>query len=216
MPFWKPSCLLSVEVELGNPSVIDVLSRTLAVIGVTQMENLEERFFHQTQQRAEENIFDYARRMGAIKTLALKERSKEYWVAICTSGLTEKCLRDVADQPWIAASIGRELVPQDSLVSLLDVLWSNMHQVRLFDAEAQAHEIRMPSDKTSSSVAQSSGSFQKFRLLSKEKPTRNVADVNSPNTAECINREAQYKNIPHTNAGRVARPISAWKALGGL
>ena len=203
---------LSVEVELGNPSVIDVLSRTLAVIGVTQMENLEEQFFHQTQQRAEENIFEYARRMGAIKTLALKERSNEYWVAICTSGLIEKCLRDVAEQPGIAASIGRELVPQDSLVSQLNVLWSKMHQVRLFDAEAQAHEERMPTDKENFSVAQSSGSLQKLTILSKEKQTRSVTDVDSSNATQRKNEETKSESIAHTNAAHVKRSISAWKA----
>ena len=36
---------LSVEVELGYPSVTDILSRTLTLIGVTQMENLENPFF---------------------------------------------------------------------------------------------------------------------------------------------------------------------------
>ena len=34
---------LSVEVELGDPSVIDVLSRTSEVIGVSQIELIEER-----------------------------------------------------------------------------------------------------------------------------------------------------------------------------
>ena len=67
---------LSVEVELGNPSVTDVLSRALEVIGATLMEHFEEHFFHQTQQRAGEIIFDYARRVGAIKTLAMKARCK--------------------------------------------------------------------------------------------------------------------------------------------
>ena len=38
---------LSVEVEFGYPSVTDILSRTLTLIGVTQMENLENPFFHQ-------------------------------------------------------------------------------------------------------------------------------------------------------------------------
>ena len=39
---------LSVDVELGNPSVTYVLSRTLVVFGLTQMKHLEEYFFHQT------------------------------------------------------------------------------------------------------------------------------------------------------------------------
>ena len=165
---------LSVEVDIGDPSVIDVLSRTLAVIGFTQMENLEETFLHQTQQRADENIFVYARRMGAIKTLALKERCYEYWVAICASGLTDKCLRDVAEQPGIAASIGRELDPQDSFVSHLDVLWSKMNQVRLFDAGAQAHEEELTTDQEHSRVVQGDERFQIFRLLTKEKQTETL------------------------------------------
>ena len=50
---------MSVEEELGYPSVPDVLSVTLEVTGVTHMEDIEEHFFHQTQPRAEENIRDY-------------------------------------------------------------------------------------------------------------------------------------------------------------
>ena len=203
---------LSVEVEIGDPSVIDVLSRTLAVIGFTQMENLEETFLHQTQQRADENIFVYARRVGAIKTLALKERGNEYSVAICASGLTDKCLRDVAEQPGIAASIGRELEPQDSFVSQLDVLWSKMHQVRLFDAEAQAHEEELTTDQERSRVVQGDERFQTFRLLTKEKQTRSVADVDSSNAAQRKNEETKSESIAHTNAARVTRSTSAWKA----
>ena len=198
--------------ETGDPSVIDVLSRTLAVIGFTQMENLEETFLHQTQQRADENIFVYARRVGAIKTLAFKERGNEYWVAICASGLTDKCLRDVAEQPGIAASIGRELEPQDSFVSQLDVLRSKMHQVRLFDAEAQAHEEDLTTDQEHSRVVQVDERFQTFRLLTEEKQTGNVADAKGSNAAQCENEETKSKSIAHTNTGRVARPTSAWKA----
>ena len=203
---------LSVEVETGDPSVIDVLSRTLAVIGFTQMENLEETFLHQTQERADENIFVYARRVGAIKTLALKERGNEYWVAFCASGLTDKCFRVVAEQPGVAASIGRELEPQDSFVSQLDVLWSKMHQVRLFDAEAQAHEEELTTDQEHSRVVQGDERFQTFRLLTKEKQTGNVADAKGSNAAQCENEETRSKSIAHTNTGRVARPTSAWKA----
>ena len=203
---------LSVEVETGDPSVIDVLSRTLAVIGFTQMENLEETFLHQTQQRTDENIFVYARRVGAIKTLALKERGNEYWVEICAAGLTDKCLRDVAEQPGIAASIGRELEPQDSFVSQLDVLWSKMHQVRLFDAEAQAHEEELTTDQEHSRVVQGDERFQNFRLLTKEKQTGNVADAKGSNAAQCENEETKSKSIAHTNTGRVARSTTAWKA----
>ena len=202
---------LSVEVETGDPSVIDVLSRTLAVIGFTQMENLEETFLHQTQQRADENIFVYARRVGAIKTLALKERGNEYWVAICNC-LTDNGLRDVAEPPGVAASIGCELEPQDSFVSQLDVLWSKMHQVRLFDAEAQAHEEELTTDQEHSGVVQGDERFQTFRLLTKEKQTGNVADAKGSNAAQCENEETKSKSIAHTNTGRVVRPTSAWKA----
>ena len=203
---------VSVEVETGDPSVIDVLSRTLAVIVFTRMENLEETFLHQTQQRADENIFVYARRVGAIKTLALKERGNEYWVAICASGLTDKCLRVVTEQPGIAASIGRELEPQDSFVSQLDVLWSKMHQVRLFDAEAQAHEEELTTDQEHSRVVQGDERFQTFRLLTKEKQTGNVADAKGSNAAQCENEETRSQSIAQTNTGRVAKPTSAWKA----
>ena len=123
--------------------------------------------------------------MGAIKLLALKERGNEYWVAICASGLTDKCLRDVAEQPVIAASIGRELEPQDSFVSQLDVLWSKMHQVRLFDAEAQAHEEDLTTDQERSRVVQVDERFQTFRLLTKEKQTGNVAGAKGSNAAQC-------------------------------
>ena len=71
------------------------------------MEDIEKRFFHQTQQSAEETILDYARRVGAIKILAMKERTNER----------------------IAPPIGRKLVHHDSLVSQLDESWTKMHQV---------------------------------------------------------------------------------------
>ena len=51
---------LSVEVELGEPIVIDVLSRTSEVIGVSQIELLEECFLLELRQEKEENIADYA------------------------------------------------------------------------------------------------------------------------------------------------------------
>ena len=63
---------LYVEVELSDPSVIDVLSRLSEVIGVSQIELIEERFLLELRQEKEENISDYARRVGAFKTLALK------------------------------------------------------------------------------------------------------------------------------------------------
>ena len=57
---------LSVEVELGDPSVIDVLSRTSEVIGVSQIEYIEERFLLELRQEKEENIADYARRVASV------------------------------------------------------------------------------------------------------------------------------------------------------
>ena len=203
---------LSDEVELEEPSVSDILSRTLQVIGVSQIERIEERFLLELRQKTEESLSDYARRVGALKTLALKNFSDEHWASNCLSGLKDECLRVVVKDHVQITLIVRELERQDCLEQQLDVLWAKIHRVRRRHAEPPAQEIRMPSDKTSSSVAQSSGIFQKFRLLSKEKPTRSVADVNRPNTAECINGEAQCKNIAHTNAGRVARSTTAWKA----
>ena len=41
---------LCVEVELGDPSVIDVLSRTSEVIDVSQIELIEERFLVELRQ----------------------------------------------------------------------------------------------------------------------------------------------------------------------
>ena len=202
---------LSVEVELGKPSVTDVLSIALEVIGATQMEHFEEHFFHQTQQRAGENIFDYVRRVGAIKTLAMIGRCNDYWVAICVSGLTEKCLRDVAEQAGIAASIGCEFVHQDKLVSQLDVSWAKIHRVRRRHAEPQAQEEKLPTDKRHFGVSQSSGSFHKLRILSKGKQT-DVADVNSSNAAQCRNEETQSESIAHTKAGRAAPSTVPWKA----
>ena len=76
---------LSLEVELGDPSVLDVLDRTMEVLGVTQMEDIEEDMLHHTQLRAGENVFGYARRVGAFKTLAMEERSNEHWVAVFAS-----------------------------------------------------------------------------------------------------------------------------------
>ena len=45
---------LSVEVELGDPSVIDVLSRTSEIIGLSQIELFEERFLLELRQEKEE------------------------------------------------------------------------------------------------------------------------------------------------------------------
>ena len=51
---------LSVGVELCNPSVPDFLSRRLEVREKKQMEDMKEHLFHQTRQKAEDNIFDCA------------------------------------------------------------------------------------------------------------------------------------------------------------
>ena len=41
------------------------------------MEDIEVHSFHQTQQRADKNFSDYAGRVGAIKIIAMKERSND-------------------------------------------------------------------------------------------------------------------------------------------
>ena len=69
----------------------------------------------------------------------------------------------------------------------------------------------MPTDKNFS-VAESSGSLQKLTILSKEKQTRSVADKNSPNDAQRKNEETKAESIAHTNAARVTRSTSTWKA----
>ena len=97
-------------------------------------------------------------------------------------------------------------------MSQLEVLWSKMHQVRLFAAEAQAHEEELTTDQERSRVVQGDERFQTFRLLTKEKQTGNVADAKDSNAAQCENEETKSKSIAHTNTGRVARPTSAWKA----
>ena len=63
---------LSVEVELGDPSVIDVLSRTSEVVGVSQIELIEERFLLELRQEEDENISDYTRRVGVLRCLPWK------------------------------------------------------------------------------------------------------------------------------------------------
>ena len=131
---------LFVEVELERPSVSDLLSRTVQVIGVSHIELIEERLLLELRQRKEEIISDYARRVGAFMTLALTTFSDEHWASNCFSGLSDECLRDVVKEPVKITMIVRVLVHKDSLVSQLDVLCAKLHQVRLFDAEAQAHE----------------------------------------------------------------------------
>ena len=197
---------LFVEVELERPSVSDLLSRTVQVIGVPQMELIDERVLLELRQRKEENISDYARRVGAFKTLALKTFSDEHWASNCFSGLNDECLRDVVKDQAQITMVVRELVHQDSLVSQLDVLWAKLHQVRFF------REEELPTDQEHSRVVQGNERFQTFRLLTKEKQTGNVADAKGSNAAQCENEETKSKSIAHTNTERVARPTSAWKA----
>ena len=202
---------ISVKVELGDPSVIDVLSRTSEVIGVSQIELIEERFLLELRQEKEEYIADYARRVGAFKTLALETFSDEHWASNCLSGLNDECLRDVVKDHAKNSLIVRELERQDCLEQQLNGLWAKLHRVRRCHTKLRAQEEILPTDRNSS-VAQSSGSLQKFTILSKEKQTRNVADVSSFNAAQCKNEETKSENIAHTNAGRATRSTSAWKA----
>ena len=203
---------LYVEVELSDPSVIDVLSRTSEVIGVSQIELIEERFLLELRQEKEENISDYARRVGAFKTLALKTFSDEQWASNCFSGLNDECLREVVKDQANITLIVRELERQGCLEQQLNGLWAKMHRVRRRHTEPQAQAERMPTDTENFSVAQSSGSLQKLTILSKEKQTRSVADVDSSNAAQRKNEETKSESIAHTNAARVTRSTSAWKA----
>ena len=85
---------LFVEVDLEEPSVLDIVSLTVQVIGVSQIELIEERFRLECRQRKEENISECARRVGAFKTLGLEKFSDEHWTFNCLSGLNDECLRD--------------------------------------------------------------------------------------------------------------------------
>ena len=111
---------LFVEVELEGPSVLDLLSRTVQVIGVSQIELIEERLLLELRQRKRENISDYARRVGAFKTLALKTFSDEHWASSCLSGLNDECLRDVVKDHAKVTLIVRELERQDCLEQQLN------------------------------------------------------------------------------------------------
>ena len=203
---------LFVEVELEGPSVPDLLSRTVQMIGVSQIELIEERLLLELRQRNGENISDYARRVGAFKTLALRTFSDEHWASNCLSGLNDDCLRDVVKDHAKVTLIVRELERQDCLEQQLNGLWAKMHRVRRRHAEPQAQAERLPTDKENFSVAQSSGSLQKVTILSKEKQTRSVADVDSSNATQRKNEETKSESIAHTNAARVTRSTSAWKA----
>ena len=108
--------------------------------------------------------------------------------------------------------IVQELERRDCLERQLNGLWAKILRVGRRYAEPEIQEERLLTDKKHFSVAQCSGSFQTLRILSKEKQRRNVADVNSSNAARCKNEETQSESIAHTNAGRVARSTTAWRA----
>ena len=163
------------------------------------------------RQEKEEYTADYARRVGAFKTLALETFSDEHWASNCLSGLNDECLRDVVKDHAKITLIIRELERQDCLEQQHNGLWTKLHRVRRCHTELRALEEIMPTDRNLS-VAQSSESLQKFTILSKETQTRNVADVSSSNAAQCKNEETKSENIAHTNAGRATRSISAWRA----
>ena len=120
---------LFVEVESGDHCVIDILSRTLEVIGVFQIELFEKRFILQLRQRKREIISDYARRVSAFRTIALKKLSDEHWSTNCLSGLNDECLRDVVKDHAQFTLIVRELERQDWLEQQRNVLWAKLHQV---------------------------------------------------------------------------------------
>ena len=121
---------LSAEVEMDHPSVSDVLSRISEVIGRTQMEITEERLLGELRQRDDESVFEFARKVGAVKTFALKERCNESWVSICVSGLADECLQQIVEQPERISAIVRLLEHQDDLESQLNLFWSKMHRIR--------------------------------------------------------------------------------------
>ena len=122
--------------------------------------------------------------MGAFKTLALETFSDEHWASKCLLGLNDECLREVVKDHARIILIVRELERLDCLEQQLKGFWATMHRVRRCHTEPQAQEERMPTDKENFSVAQSSGSLQKLTILSKEKQTRSVADVDSSNAAQ--------------------------------
>ena len=175
------------------------------------------------RQRKEEDISDYARRVGAFKTLALKTFSDEHWASNCFSGLNDECLRDVVKDPAKVTMIVRELVHQDSLLSQLDVLWAKLHQVRLVDAGAQAHEEELLTDQEHNKVVQSDERFQNIRLLTKEKEARGFTKreaLYSVDHSSCrsianqlqmeVNRAKTATDI--TQARRAAPSTTSWRA----
>ena len=131
---------LSVEVELEEPSVSDVLSRLVEVVGVGQFETFEERFLFELRQGKQESLSDYARRVGAFKTFASKHFSIEHWASICVSGLTDECLRDIVKYPEKINMIMQELGHHEVLEHELNLLWSKMHRVRFCGARAADYD----------------------------------------------------------------------------
>ena len=129
------------------------------MIGVSQIELIEDCLLLELRQEKEENIADYARRVGAFKTLALETFSDEHWVCNCLSGLNDECLRDVVKDHVKITLIVRELERPDCLEQQPNEFWARMHRVRRRHTEPQAQEERMPTDKENFSVAQSSGSL---------------------------------------------------------
>ena len=126
--------------------------------------------------------------------------------------MNDECLRDVVRDHAKITLIVRELQRQDCLEQQLNELWAKMHRVRRRHTEPQAQEEIIPTDKETFSVAQSSGSLQNLTILSKEKQTRSVVDVDSSNAAKRKNEETKSESIAHTNDARVTRSTSAWKA----
>ena len=120
MPFWKPSSCLKLN---WMKLVLDVLSRTVQVIGVSQIELIKERFLLELRQKKEECISDYSRRVGVFKTLALKKFSEEHWACNCLSGLNDECFRDVVKDHVQITLIVQELERQDCLDKQLNGLF---------------------------------------------------------------------------------------------
>ena len=55
--------------ETDDPSVSDVLSRKLEVMGSSHMELMEERLFGELRQRDDEGVFQFAGKMAQSKHL---------------------------------------------------------------------------------------------------------------------------------------------------
>ena len=73
---------LFVEVEMEEPCDSAILSRTVQVIGVSQMELFEDHFLLELRQRKEE-IYQTMYDGWAFKTLAPKKFSAEHWASNC-------------------------------------------------------------------------------------------------------------------------------------